>query len=389
MNNHNRLKSKKYLISGIGPGDDGVGRLMKVLVPEAESKGFKVFYKLTNIAKKNTENRFRRIKNLIDEVNILIREISLNLNISLASNAKILIIHPQTVGFYIIFKIAKKNKLYLYLMDNSFFCIRSYNINPNDNNECLQCIGNPTKAHRECTPWPVQHDRDDAIVNLRKLMDLSKDIIFLVQNKLQEKLVKKHFGEVETIVVGLKIIEFKDGNLNYLEKKEKSSNKIVYHGATHYAKGVEYFINLAIQTPELEFIIPDAKEVVEKYIGKKIDSDNIIFIPCTWETGLKKLVSDAAIVINPSLWSAPIEGALLKSIVFNGAVATVKTQYGYESEICENYPILRLSQDLKEAKEQILMHLQYLKSKKTALNNKAINLDILTLSLINPLDAIK
>lgn len=383
------MNKKKYLLSGIGPGDDGVGRLMKALAPEAESKGFKVLYKLTNRFEENKKTRFGYALNLVKRTLTFLRKISVNINISLVSNANILVIHPQTVGFNLIFKISRKNKIYLYLMDNSFFCIRSYNINPVDKNECLQCIGDPRKAGAECYPWPVQHNREEAILQLKKLMRLSKEIVFLVQNKLQEKLVKTHFGDVETFVVGLRTIEFSKIDSKIIAKEKKYSDNVVYHGATHYAKGIDYFVNLAKQTPELKFIIPDAKESVESYLGRKISTENLIFIPCTWETGLKELVCDAAIVVNPSLWSAPIEGALLKSIAFNGCVATVKTQYGYEAEISDYHPILRLSQKVEEGSEQLLMHIKYLKSKEADTKNILINTESLTMSLMNPLDAVK
>lgn len=56
-------------------------------------------------------------------------------------------------------------------------------------------------------------------------------------------------------------------------------------------------------------------------------------------------VKTARLVMNPSMWSAPIEGALLKSAACNPNVATVESRYGYEGEFdgIENH--LRLSED--------------------------------------------
>ena len=42
---------------------------------------------------------------------------------------------------------------------------------------------------------------------------------------------------------------------------------------------------------------------------------------------------NAKIVINPSLWSAPVEGALLKSIKYNGCIAIVPIDFSFKKEI--------------------------------------------------------
>ena len=61
--------------------------------------------------------------------------------------------------------------------------------------------------------------------------------------------------------------------------------------------------------------------------------DNIDFISMSWGTGLKTAVANCKIVINPSLWSAPVEGALLKSIKYNGCVAIVPGDFSFQKEI--------------------------------------------------------
>jgi hypothetical protein len=53
----------------------------------------------------------------------------------------------------------------------------------------------------------------------------------------------------------------------------------------------------------------------------------------TWETGLGSAVRDASLVINPSLWSAPIEGALVKSIVYARRTAVVDTASSWSAEL--------------------------------------------------------
>ena len=73
--------------------------------------------------------------------------------------------------------------------------------------------------------------------------------------------------------------------------------------------------------------------------------NNVTFQDCTWETGLEEAVRKAKLVANPSLWSAPIEGAFLKSLAYNGNVAVVDTKFGYSSENAFKNIVLKLPED--------------------------------------------
>ena len=85
--------------------------------------------------------------------------------------------------------------------------------------------------------------------------------------------------------------------------------------------------------------------------------DNIDCIDITWGTGLKEYVRCADLVMNPSLWSAPIEGALVKSASYNKVVATVQSKYGFESEVKEIKNHIRLSNDIEIAAKQLADYL--------------------------------
>ena len=58
-------------------------------------------------------------------------------------------------------------------------------------------------------------------------------------------------------------------------------------------------------------------------------------------------------MINPSMWSAPIEGALIKSSCNNPNIATVITQYGFETVFDGAINHLHLSSDAIVAARQI------------------------------------
>lgn len=95
-------------------------------------------------------------------------------------------------------------------------------------------------------------------------------------------------------------------------------------------KGVLYFLELANKLPDLKFLMPyDKKEIAHSVDHLK----NVDFISMSWETGLKEAITNTKIVINPSLWSAPVEGALLKSLNHNGCVAIVPIDFSFQKEI--------------------------------------------------------
>lgn len=344
----------KYLISGIGPGNSGVGRLMKVLKPKYESQGFKVFYKREPHSLREFVKNGKYINAVFEVFLRCFSGISFRLRVASIKKSNVVFIHPQTAGFGLLINLLKNNDVSLYVMDNSFFCIESYNTNPITKNECLKCVGacNPEWT---CEPFPVKISKKLNLKYLDELKLYSYKINFLVQNNLQLKLLEAHFGEhIKAEIIGLdtqetvsatKIIDSFNSDLEY-------KVDVVYHGASIIPKGLLYVIQLASHLPEYLFLIPDSKDAIENVIGNIVPA-NVICKKMSWETGLRDYVLDCKVVINPSVWSAPIEGALLKSAAFNKNVATVVTEYGYENEIEDIINHIRLDQDVVIASTQM------------------------------------
>jgi hypothetical protein len=164
-----------------------------------------------------------------------------------------------------------------------------------------------------------------------------------------------------------------DKTNHYVIKENSLWPAIVYHGAIIYEKGIEYFVKLAQELKHIICLIPENKSVVENYLDINIENENIIFDRCTWETGLKEYVINAKLTICPSLWSAPIEGALIKSIAYSPMTAAVKTKYGFINDI-PNDVILKLDLDPIIGSRTVLKYLNEvsnIKSKKAEnyLNN--------------------
>jgi hypothetical protein len=72
----------------------------------------------------------------------------------------------------------------------------------------------------------------------------------------------------------------------------------------------------------------------------------------TWDNGLAELVSQVPFVLVPSLWSAPVESALVKSIAKARAVAVVDNSSSFSSEIPDNI-VMPLPQDPKTAASKL------------------------------------
>lgn len=342
---------KKYLVTGIGPTLSGVGRLVHSLLPDASLHGYTV---IARRSPRSIKLFLGQKKYYLAALEILYRAIDsfvFFIRLSFIKNSTVIFLHPQTAGFRNLFKLIKHNSVFLYVMDNSFFCVRSYNQHPKDHGECLRCITGPN-ALEDCEPFPVPLKKETNIRYIKQLRKVAHSVYFLCQNKAQQDLVIQCFGvKTRTEVVGMSAA---DGELNrpFFVQRVEQSTDLVYHGAVHLAKGLGYFIKLAENLSEYSAFIPASRDACETAVGRPILSKNIVFKECSWESGLKHEVIHGGITFNPSLWSAPIEGALVKSFFFAKTVATVESEYSFESELISDKH-LRLPLDISRACEVI------------------------------------
>lgn len=259
---------------------------------------------------------------------------------------------PQILGLDLVLRSTKHNKVILYIMDNFFFCIRSYNVHPITNNECLDCLGS-VNPHKLCLPFPKKYSKSKNIKYLELFKNSGDKFTFYSQNKLQKILLKKHFGNnINVKLVGMNFGEVKKSQ--EFIKSKRLGYDIVFHNKSIIAKGLLYIIKIAEFLPEKSFLIPDDKKNVLKIINSKKNlPSNITFQKMDWESGLKEQVTSARLVINPSIWSAPVESALIRSMTFNQNIATVRTIFGYENEIKSIKNHIRLSTNTMIASKQI------------------------------------
>ena len=200
------------IISGIKSSSGGVGRLITHLeAKKKETKGLDIICgpagsegPLGFLAKGKVLTAIKKHYELKKENVIFSNKI---LDDGLAEE-DVLIIHPQTVGFDNVCKIIESNKkvVTIFIVDASFFCIRSYNHLPNEVEPCLKCLGGNFENINAngCKPFPVKDDNGVAFVKKLKDYVENRKLRFLVQNEGYAKLMKDHFGQgVDVDVVGL------------------------------------------------------------------------------------------------------------------------------------------------------------------------------------------
>jgi len=331
---------KQYLISGIPASSGGVGYLMYLLEKIANKNNYEVI--CPTHSNKSLKQMYSNPFKILKEVYTRYRSrIIFKQKIKELSNSEVILIHPQTIGFGRFLSLIENNTIVKwYVVDNSFFCIKSYNTL--DGKECLNCLKDLSKCDSKCKPFPRNYGKRENLECLNVLKKYASKILFYVQNNMQEKLIKEFYGEnISTSIIGLKTDELG------MSENVKNSKKydIVYHGANSEAKGIEYTIEVAKYLKEYTVFIPE-KEKKLKYRG--VLPSNIVCQSLSWNTGLKELVMNAKLVLNPSIWSAPVEGALIKSIYYNGNVAVPKTQYGFINDI-SNDAILKLTTNIEES----------------------------------------
>jgi len=337
-----------HIVSGIAPGLSGTGRLMSYLVAQNKfEKDTKIhfhyaYYPSTNIRTMIASRQF--IKAIYSVVRIWFSKRWFACKIYYLSKrlrGKILIFHPQTLGFNRTLQLMRTwgNKAILFGLDNSFFCVRSYNYIPGTSESCLRCIGGNFGAVTElnCLPLPVASARGLSFVKeLRTLLGLGQ-IKVLAQNQQNAELYRRHVGNnINVQTVGLWAQDW-DGLSRASEYTQSLVDyDIVYHGDISAAKGGLWLLEVARHLPNVRFLFP---------ISAPLDLDdipsNIDFKPMSWESGLHQAVINAKIVCVPSLWSATIEGAFIKSIMCARAVACVKVDAIFNAELPEKL-VLRL-----------------------------------------------
>jgi len=341
---------------------------MKLLLAEAPKYGFEVLYKLESFRHAISNHQ---ISSIVKE--ILSRSIGtplFNKRIKEIRNSRVIVVHPQSLGYNLLFDLVNNNnQVSIYTVDNDFFCIKSYNHLDGTFEPCLKCIGGSFEnAERfKCKPYPLNLTQPLSVQRKKKieylsiLKNLSEKITFLSQSSNQSDLLFKHFGlKIKVKEIGLLTndvpIDIQSMLQNKFLSEEGESYDIVYHGAPNEAKGYFFALRVFRELRDLRILVPTqmvyAKRLFKKYGYDFEDLRHISFKPMSWETGLKDVVIRSRLILCPSLWSACIEGALVKSIMFNGSVAVVDSTNSFSNTLPKGV-VFRLPKNPEEAVQKL------------------------------------
>ena len=265
---------------------------------------------------------------------------------------QLLLLHPQNLGFDLTLSLlsTRRQPALLYLLDSSFFCIASYNHVKGDRGACTECISKGFGAieARGCVPFPRPVPQALAYVRRLQPMVTQGQVKIAAQSERQAALAQAQFRlSAPPPVVGLWTQDW-DAIFSQApaaapaEPEPPVEWDVVYHGHCLDAKGARWTVDLAKHCPQLRFLLAFAQPAgFEAPVN--CDFKNI-----SWETGLQEAMARSRLTLVPSLWSAPIEGALIKSVVTSRAVAVVENPTSYCNELPDGL-VLRLPPDPRQA----------------------------------------
>ena len=312
-------------VAGMRPGEGGAGLLLAGFLDRARAHG-------------------------LDVVSLDARTLGADLvGAALAAHERtgypVLLLHPQLIGMERALDVVERLPVpsWLYLFDAGFFCVRSSNHRSGTAEPCLACIGGAFgNADRfDCLPSPVPDRFAGSFVTRLETLVRDGRVRLLAQNRRQAELAERHFQRGAVPTVGMWTDEFEGAAALFDQPPvavPDDDAAVVFHGVEVPAKGARWAIEVARHAPRLRFVFPFHLPVACD------PPPNALFRPMTWHTGLRDAVAGARLVMVPSLWSAPIESALVKSILYGGAVAVVDNPTAFADELPDGL-VLRLPPD--------------------------------------------
>lgn len=356
------MKKKIILLSGVAAGHSGSARLIAQWQELAKARSDHSDTKIDFIyGKEGTGHPWRWIrygeylKALQSPVHRMIGAFrikrALKSSEALNPDNAVLIYHPQGIGLHQTLEFIRRRNapVWMYLLDNSFFCVKSYNHIEDEHQACLRCLQSQHDYPKEFGCHPYSGTTGAHHKYLKEILALSAcgKIRFMTQCDSQAALARRQFGaEAKIYTVGIWGDWDVDEEAPPMANMKPDKYDVVFHGNCRHAKGAYWAIDIARSCPEKQFLFPF--HVKETLLPADQMPSNCNFIPMSWERGLREHLIAARVVLAPSLWSAPVEGALVKSLALGCAVATVNQDTGFASELPSSV-IIRLPPDPKDA----------------------------------------
>ena len=314
------------IVTMIAPSKGGAGDYLEEVINKYQD------FKLISPFNLNFSNEL--INKIFIALQRLILKSTILLFFPLIKLDKVIIYHPQTLGYWISTKLIEKASfVHYFVLDASIFCIKSYN--HRNKNVCIKCINN-VSPFEDCNFFPKKNSissykkhREVISANLNK-------IEFIVQTDGFKDIVKNSFGK--TAIATLLKMKFPSIKPNISKSLEKNYD-FAFHGNNLDAKGSKYSLELAESLLQNKFFFP----FHIKNISQNIDSK-----PVTWDKGLKDIILKSKIALCPSIWSAPVEGAIIKTMMLKVPVAIHVNEYSASNTLLPKDSFIPLTGVLHE-----------------------------------------
>jgi len=328
------MSSDIVFVCGIGPGSTGTGALMIGLMGEAAAGAPAEFIVKEKTPRRRGWARLQKI-NPFRVAHYFFSRVSFPWRVLRAARSpkEVVMLHPQTIGFPLFQKVMEaRPHVWMYVLDAFVFCRRSYNCLPGETAPCLRCLGNDGAAADQhgCRDWfgsgPFQQ-HFPAWVGSGRLR-------LMAQCESHARLLRTHFGPGAVVkVVPLSVPDIAVPS-STLVRPVRARPLAVFHGSCQPAKGIVHVIALAKEMPDWDFLVPsDPKEYLQHFGSMTDLPANLHFRRLSWSEGLAEAVATADLVLCPSIWSATVEGAVLKSLAHNGLVMVTTHDSSFGSEL--------------------------------------------------------
>jgi glycosyltransferase involved in cell wall biosynthesis len=321
-------------VSGIGPGATGTGALMIGLMAEAAAGAPAEFIVKEKTPRKRGWARLQKF-NPFRIVCYFFSHVSFPRRVLRAarSGKELILLHPQTIGFPLFRQVVEaRPHVWMYVLDAFVFCRRSYNCLPGETGPCLRCLGNDGKAAvaHGCSDW---FGAGSFHQQFREWV-ASGRLRLMAQCDSHARLLRAHFGPGAIVkVVPLSVPDIAVPAIAPT-RPSRARPLAVFHGSCQPAKGVAHVIALAAEMPDWDFLVPSDPKEYRKHFGTTEGlPGNLQFRRLSWSEGLADAVATADAVLCPSIWSATVEGAVLKSLAHNGLVMVTTHDSSFGSEL--------------------------------------------------------
>ena len=321
------IRLNKIFVSIIPENHGGAGDYLVEV--KKDYPDFKFFITPNFFLKKKIFNRvsvffFSKIFKLL--LNLIIRFIKIN---------KLVIFHQQSIGYKLTKTlIDESDQVDFYVVDTNFFCKKSYN--EHENMPCFRCL-EKFQPFENCKHEPYKENDKDYLGFIDSLYKKKGSVKFIVQTIGFKKLILKKYFDSDVVIKKMTHPKLIIDDINHQENLFKYD--FSYHAHLTAPKGFNYFLDLSKKMKKFQFFLPSNKNL-------HINQFNLENKKLEWGSELIDVLLKSKIILCPSLWTYPVESAVIKSLNLGRAVAIIDTEFSFANEIPDN-AIIKLKGDVE------------------------------------------